>query len=531
MKTRINVLLLICSMLMLCACDKEVDETTTEITQKAANFTGVIGEQFNTQAITRMTNNSWEEGDAIGVFAMNHGTSLANGVYNDYSNVKYLTSDGNGKFKAATGDGILFNNKVLDFIAYYPHQSDISENKYIIDVSDQSNLGDIDLLYSENATNKSIVSSNVELKFDHMLSMLCIELEAGDGLNSLEGLTTKITNVRAEGSFNLSSKEILLNENVSEVTTITSLVSAENSEKVKAISTAILIPGQAINDFVVEFIVEGNKFEWKPQTNIILQLGKRHTYKLKLTATGVVSISSSSISDWDDVEGEEQDDLIVKPEGGSGDDGNNGENGDGGDDNGGEGGDNGDGGEGGDNGNGNGGENGETPTGPTLLFAGADFEDWDEFESAKLFKNTFITQSKDEGRNGSGALKYDDKYISASGRKLAMRLDPQLIKDKSSISLYIKGECASGLGFALEKFSSGLGSNISYFNLQGISDNSIIEPSSSAPTTKDAINVGDQWFKVILDISSINLDKIDCFSMYLGSGKTCDFLIDDIYIE
>ncbi|NLX81658.1 MAG: hypothetical protein GXZ03_08865, partial [Proteiniphilum sp.] len=175
MKKSIMKVLYICSMFFLFnSCEQENEITTTETPKDGiATFHATISK-------TRTTGDLWDEGDAIGIYALKGGTTLSNGVFDEKSNIKYVTEVGDGHFKPASTEIMLPSTGTYDFVAYYPYQSDMTNNIYQIDISNQANQGDIDLLYSDNAKGHTYDKPNAKLDFNHMLSMITLNITAED---------------------------------------------------------------------------------------------------------------------------------------------------------------------------------------------------------------------------------------------------------------------------------------------------------------------------------------------------------------
>ncbi|WP_418894918.1 fimbrillin family protein [Limibacterium fermenti] len=246
---------------------------------------------------TRAAGTTWNAGDAIGVYALNAGQKLPDGVYDSKSNIKYTTPTEaeQGVFTAAT-EGITFpETGNLDFIAYYPYRESLANNVYAIDVADQSKPAAIDLLFSNNAVNQS--EPAVALQFKHQLAMLVLNVSAGDGVTSLDGLTVSIEGLKTDGTFNLADGSITTGTTVK---TITPVVAASGKTATVA---AILVPGQDLKDTKISFKVGGQTYEWTPDAQAV-ETGKKYTYpSIQLSTTGVTVVQpSATIVDWVDVE-------------------------------------------------------------------------------------------------------------------------------------------------------------------------------------------------------------------------------------
>ena len=259
-----------------------------------ASFSATIGELQ-----TRVTDNAWDAGDAIGIYALKAGNPLSDAAIHDgKSNVKYTTS-GNGAFKAAGAPISFPETGSLDFVSYYPYKTAITDYKYPIDVSSQSNLAAIDLLYSNNAKGESKDIKNVDLDFNHMLSKLVFGVELGTDLTSLEGLTITIKDVVVDGVFALAEGTVAKGSTKKNIAPTVNI--AEN--KKTATAAAIVVPGQNLQDVEIVFTLGGNKFEWTP-TSQELASSMKYSYSFKLTLDGegaptIVPVKAT-ISDWID---------------------------------------------------------------------------------------------------------------------------------------------------------------------------------------------------------------------------------------
>jgi len=276
------------------SCNSEDEPLTNPLSgENQVKFQASIGASVTTRA----AGTTWNAGDAIGVYALNAGQKLPDGVYDSKSNIKYTTPTEaeQGVFTAAT-EGITFpETGNLDFIAYYPYRESLANNVYAIDVADQSKPAAIDLLFSNNAVNQS--EPAVALQFKHQLAMLVLNVSAGDGVTSLDGLTVSIEGLKTDGTFNLADGSITTGTTVK---TITPVVAASGKTATVA---AILVPGQDLKDTKISFKVGGQTYEWTPDAQAV-ETGKKYTYpSIQLSTTGVTVVQpSATIVDWVDVE-------------------------------------------------------------------------------------------------------------------------------------------------------------------------------------------------------------------------------------
>lgn len=513
MKKSIMKVLYICSMFFLFySCEQENEIKTTETPKDGiATFHATISK-------TRTTGNNWDKEDSIGIYALTGGDSIPGGIFDEKANIKYETKDGSGFFTAVDTDIMLPSGGTYDFVAYYPYQSDMTNNIYQIDISNQANQGDIDLLYSDNAKGHTYDKPNAKLDFNHMLSMITLNITAEDDVTSLESATVEIRNTSTMGTFNLSSKEISITKD--SIATITPNI---NCTKKKATVSAILLPGQEFSEATVVITIAGKDLEWTPQEKV-LESGKNYMYNIKITTQGTLDAGSAIIKDWDNIEIEEDIDFIVKP----GDENNNG------------GGDDGD-------GDGNEGEGGEEPEvnpepNGELLFEGADFEYASEEDfkagcirapghNTEWKKITWTDNGKDKITNalhinGVSAL---ESYIYIA------RVDEDKIKNyHTKLSFDMKGSTPEGIIVSLLYTNYASTSEEIFYIINNESIKTLV-PQSTTRTYDSNIDTKDKWVKVSLDIQNlpnIRKNKRNGFGIKLSHGQTgFDLYIDNITIE
>src|SRR5690554_7493300 len=94
-----------------------------------------------------MSDDRWESGDAIGVFAISNGEILSDStIYNNYKNIKYINkSDGSIANFEATETAIKYpdTKEMLDFTAYYPYKDTgyIGGNEHFFGVGILNKIG------------------------------------------------------------------------------------------------------------------------------------------------------------------------------------------------------------------------------------------------------------------------------------------------------------------------------------------------------------------------------------------------------
>ena len=111
----------------------------------------------------------WSIGDSIGITAYVSGSE---NIYSNYFNKRY-NSVGINSFMPATEKDEILQGQTIDFIAYHPYKAEVYSS-YAISLGEQSDQKQVDLLYSNNAKNKTKASSAIELTFNHALSKIVI---------------------------------------------------------------------------------------------------------------------------------------------------------------------------------------------------------------------------------------------------------------------------------------------------------------------------------------------------------------------
>lgn len=252
------------------------------------------GISFST-SITRAIGNQWEVNDSVGVFQMPTGTDFSKAIA---KNSPYSTPYGDGSF---TSKNPLFYPEeattTYDFIAYYPYKKNISQN-YPVDVSKQTNLSKLDLLYAKTEKQGSN-DTRVELKFKHCLSNLIVEVKAGTDVSSLDKLNVTLTGAPTQGTFALESGTLSVTE--TSVKDIPLKVTV-GSDKLSATAEAIVMPYSWKGCTLVFNQPDHGKFTYTFKDGAFLA-GKKYKLIATLSKNGTIKGVElegldSSIDDW-----------------------------------------------------------------------------------------------------------------------------------------------------------------------------------------------------------------------------------------
>lgn len=202
MKNCCLYLLAIVSLLGFLSCSK--DDVTEKDARKEVKVTATFNGLSVTGGVTtRAVDNSWEAGDAIGLFMKTAGTTLSQSAL--ANNARYTTDVGDRAFANSSTNKVYFpfDKSNVDFISYYPYTDNLNGLIYKVDVSDQSNLGSIDLMYADNVKAKNYTAESIELDFKHQFTKVVLKIENNNSDNTNGEFSAKIINAPKSASFSL----------------------------------------------------------------------------------------------------------------------------------------------------------------------------------------------------------------------------------------------------------------------------------------------------------------------------------------
>ena len=287
MKT--NYLFIGMAVLMMTACNNDENETQVNDGRVAVSFAGGI-------TLTRATTDAWEANDGIGIYMLEHGTkTVAHGA----ANRKYVTTAGNGEFTPAGVEQTIYfplnADEKADFIAYYP-QTDLTDDIYKVDVSDQKNPADIDLLRSDNATGRDKNTNTVDLNFFHRLSRVEVELTAGEGVSDAElaGMGITLSKQPVKADFNVLQNTLTAGQDLA---TLTLNTAADGKT-----ASAIILPQEGASGRSLELTLTGGTvLTWPVEADRTFEQGKKTIFNitLKRTPIGTEVEVNATIEPWD----------------------------------------------------------------------------------------------------------------------------------------------------------------------------------------------------------------------------------------
>lgn len=249
---------------------------------------------------TRAYNTTWEAGDDIGIFGFTQGDASTEA----YSNVRYVTTGGDGAF---TPDGTTIylptDGSSLDFVAYYPHATDLENGIYMVDVEDQSDQSTIDLMAAGTQTANRI-KNTVTFNFEHKLSKIVLTFKPGDGmaLSELTGMKVQLTNQQLKATFDVTQPdgEVVVGTNTPATLTLNTDADGTSSE-------GIVLPSANFDGMTIHLELSdgGSFFNWdlnNSQNADKFEAGKKYVYDITVNKTRLDV--TATITDWTPGNGE-----------------------------------------------------------------------------------------------------------------------------------------------------------------------------------------------------------------------------------
>lgn len=255
-------------------------------------------------APTRVVNDEWTAGDAIGLSMYAAGTTeTAEGVLNYRYNA--TTSGASTGFSPATTEQTAYYPTTatpVDLLAYYPYATPLNADGSLpLDVSLQHSLPAIDLMSATATADKD--HPEVALRFSHRLTRLVFAISGKGDVSTarLAGATLTIRGMNTRADYNLHNHTTL---NASALQDISVPLNASGTQ-----GTAIVLPRPAAAgvSYVIT-LAEGSSFVAHLSDTQELKAGTSNLFRITLSPEGV-SITAT-INPWEDAPGT---DLSTSP--------------------------------------------------------------------------------------------------------------------------------------------------------------------------------------------------------------------------
>lgn len=259
---------------------------------------GSEGIVFTTAIQSRVSGNTWNANDEVGIYMMNAGSGIEAATA---QNKKYIAQT-NGTLTAAPGNGIyLPESGNVDFIAYYPYTTSVSGNKLAVNVSDQSNPAAIDLIYSNGTKGvAATTATTISLGFTHQLTKVTLNVTKDETIETLNGLGVNIKGISTEGEFNLADGTLTATAGTNNKD-VAMYIDAQGTT---ATATAIILPTAASTDQTslnLTFNLNGQSFTHTISDASIFEKGTNASFNAKLSINNgkpVVTVGNATINNW-----------------------------------------------------------------------------------------------------------------------------------------------------------------------------------------------------------------------------------------
>lgn len=259
---------------------------------------GSEGIVFTTAIQSRVSGNTWNANDEVGIYMMNAGSGIEAATA---QNKKYIAQT-NGTLTAAPGNGIyLPESGNVDFIAYYPYTTSVSGNKLAVNVSDQSNPAAIDLIYSNGTKGvAATTATTISLGFTHQLTKVTLNVTKDETIETLNGLGVNIKGISTEGEFNLADGTLTATAGTNNKD-VAMYIDAQGTT---ATATAIILPTAASTDQTslnLTFNLHGQSFTHTISDASIFEKGTNVSFNAKLSINNgkpVVTVGNATINNW-----------------------------------------------------------------------------------------------------------------------------------------------------------------------------------------------------------------------------------------
>ena len=298
-----QVLMALTATVLLAGCSDHADTGAENDTRVPLLISGGIDLK------TRAHDKTWDAGDAIGIYMVDAGTVK---VAESAENRKYVTAEGNEAFKPAERQTIYFpiNGNKVDFLAYYPFKSILTDGALPVDVNVQIIQQAIDLMTARivSTAEKPVDKehNNVSLNFTHRLTKLSLTIIAGNGISpeDLKGLKVEITNQRTEGSYDPLCEVFGVASEPIKAVTLRTAADGTTADAILIPTTGTegINPIVAGRQLVFTLAETGEVFRWDIPDNKTFEQGDKNIYDITINRTSFDV--TATIEDWNKGNGE-----------------------------------------------------------------------------------------------------------------------------------------------------------------------------------------------------------------------------------
>ena len=282
----------------LMACSNNDEPVNNELI--AARITANI----NGASDTRAAGTEWTSNDKIGVTCSSEGAS--------YSNVEYITTNGDGNFATSTPFYFPDVNTEKSFTAYYPYKATSEMENGVITGSTaaanqtSANQPDIDYLWADTKTATG-GNPNVNFSFAHKMSKLTLKFQQGGDVILSDMQKYKLSSLVLDGTFNTTNGMAAAKTDgtAGDLEMTVSDVSPDSNNEF----SLILYPQEISNGLILSVDVNDDlTYSCKLKVSKVdltqLEAGSNYSFTITVSKAGLI-ITNSTISPWTAVSGDE----------------------------------------------------------------------------------------------------------------------------------------------------------------------------------------------------------------------------------
>ena len=304
------------ALLALCSCSDEITSIIGEKSQQPIQLCG----QIDQENVTRANDYGFVDGDKMGIYIVDRVGGVAGQLGasdNRAQNVLFTYDDDNHKWSSPAAIYWRDEQTGIDVYGYYPGVNYIeSPTSYSFEVqtdqSTEAQNGDLggyeqsDLLWGK--TTSEFTTSQIVLKYNHILAGVRVQLQKGDGITDTEWSKLKkivlVENTVRKASVNLSTGATTVDG--SDVSVV--LMAPQSSDNYRA----VVIPQTvAAGKQLLSITIDGKTYSHKLNKAMNYQSGKLHNFTMtvnKSADTGdyEVKVTDDGITPWTNDESSHQ---------------------------------------------------------------------------------------------------------------------------------------------------------------------------------------------------------------------------------
>lgn len=250
---------------------------------------------------TNQDGSEWLTGDNIGVYMMETGMYTP---LNNSSNVLYTTETGGSSATFASTSAFTYptDGTKVDFIAYYPYSSEVSNFIYPINLANQSTGSSAyDLMHATSRSGYSLISSTtVSMSFSHQLAKVIFKFIDTDG-ETVYPDQLLIQGMNTTAHFNLTTATLSNGSTAVDITPYKTTIGTFE---------AIVIPFDIASTQTIEYTINNESYSWSladvENTKLTaIESGYKYTFTITTPesgtgeSTGTVDVDGSSVAPWE----------------------------------------------------------------------------------------------------------------------------------------------------------------------------------------------------------------------------------------